>query len=122
MGVDKNDVLDRIKERAYEEVEEGGDMVDWSPEAEAELETLLQAWFEKNVEVRDAFWPDRRTIVVVSPVDCGILWDEDDDEFEEAEARENLVQCSDCYMLLDKRKYKDQPLTCKKCRGVEVSS
>lgn len=115
VGFDKDDLLDRLKERADEECEEGGDMVDWSPEAEAELEQLLKAWFEKNVKVSEAFYPDRSTIVVVSPQDCGIVWDEDGDEYEDGEEKK-LFQCAEegCGRLLHPDKVGAAPQRCKK--------
>lgn len=115
VGIDKADLLDNIKERAEQECEDGGDMVDWSPEAEAELEKYLLEWFEKNVSVSEAYWPDRSTIVVVSPQDCGIIWDEDGDEYEDGEEKK-LFECAEegCTMLLHPSKVGEAPQRCKK--------
>lgn len=115
VGIDKSDLLDRLKERADEECEDGSDMVDWDPAAEKKLEELLAAWFKEHVKLSETYWPDRSTIVVVTPQDCGVTWDEDGDEYEDG-AEAKLFECAEesCSLLLHPDKVGEAPQRCKK--------
>lgn len=66
---DADDLITQMEEQAYDEAHPDDDdheILDYSKEAVVELAKLIETWGEKNLKVKQFWYPDMNTIVEVS--------------------------------------------------------
>lgn len=77
VALDAKAILDDLRSRAEEQVDEGFEMVHYDTTGLIALQRLLDEWSKKHLEVAPAYFPDKKTQVVVTKEDCGFADDEE---------------------------------------------